>query len=152
VEARTKKWLEFSLKVLAVIAPALITSYFSYRTAKVESEAKANAGYEALVSAVKDLQAAAEKSTTGVAKLEGRLETVERLALQRISAPITAPASGTIGMGSLGTLGHGSGSGSGSGYVGPLKAPKPAKSEMVFEAKELPPDLDSAYREQKAKK
>jgi hypothetical protein len=125
-----------------ILLPALITSYFSYLSAKHESDAKASAGYEALVNEVKRLQEAAEKSTLGVARLEGRLEAYEKPV--RLSG-----GSGSIGLGSVGTLGHGSGSGSGAGVLKPLDRTKLMKPEDLFQKSNLPANLDQAYEQTK---
>ena len=138
MDPHKKKLMEFGLKALAILAPALISGYFSYATAKAEANAKANAGYEALVSEVRKLQEAAEKSTTGVAKLEGRMETMEKVALRPVTlSGSTAPAGGA-GMGVLSAP-----------PLKPLDRTKLMKPEDLFQKSELPPNLDSAYKQSK---
>lgn len=69
--------MNFVLKAVVVIVPALITSYFSYRSAKVESVAHASAGYEILLKSVDKLSAVAAENEKNIARLQGHLEAVE---------------------------------------------------------------------------
>jgi len=86
---QTKQLASWAGKIAAVILPALVTSYFSYRTALVESGAKvatssahAEAGYEVTVEA---LQRLAEK----VAELRGAVTV-----LQVVGVPVSGPVQG----------------------------------------------------------
>jgi len=75
----------FLLKVIAVVAPALITSYYGYHTTKLEigaktdkTDEKAEAGYSTLMPAVEKLGLKLEDESRLLARLEGRLDGLEK--------------------------------------------------------------------------
>jgi len=72
------------LVLLVVAIPPLITSYFSYRAAKVEAQMKANetkaeaeAGYAATKVAVEELQKNDKEYSKAIAELSGHVRAVE---------------------------------------------------------------------------
>lgn len=124
-------------RMLLVILPTLITAYFSYRSAKVEADAKASAGYSTLLQSQQDLQKAfsdhlkADEQHTSELGTEVRL--LKEMVLRLYSAdhgtrPRAAPASASAAP--VGALGHAS------KPSAPMFAP--------YQAKELPPTLDAA--------
>jgi len=75
----------FLLKVIAVVAPALITSYYGYHTAKLEigvktdkADEKAEAGYSTLMPAIEKLGLKLEEESKLLARLEGRFDGLEK--------------------------------------------------------------------------
>lgn len=127
----------WALKILGVILPALVTGYFSYRSAMHESKARvqqaqahaeivknqAAAGYEILLKAIDRLSATAAENGKEVAELKGRLDGIWASMSRR-----------------HGGLGH-----AGGGRA-PASAPDAGdlKTPSIFK-KALPKNLDSAY-------
>jgi len=112
-------------KLLLVIAPAFVTSYYSYHTAKFEADAKsastnakAEAGYQTLVDVV--------------FKHEERIRMLEAIKTAPPPEPIRRRGGGGAGYGSLGGIGtigaHSSGAGGGGASV--LTQPVPV-SKLV---------------------
>lgn len=118
-----RKFWSWAGKLALIAVPALISGVTSYMKSKVEAEATGKASYETLQKAFVDLHEdfdALQKRTEG---LEGQLAEVrkekERPVLLRappvMSGPplvLSAPDAGTgsIGIGSIGVMGHGIGS------------------------------------------
>lgn len=85
------------LAVAAAAVPAAISGYFSYKSASAEADAakmKAELTYETLVEKVNELQDDAEMRSLEAAKVEGRLDVVEKICTQKSVgfAPFRPPA------------------------------------------------------------
>lgn len=167
----------WSGKVAAVLLPALVTSYYSYRSSKYETEMKAEANkaraevvYQTLIDSVDKLSKAVEQSQKALeeerrfsAKVEGRLLAIETFVTR--TQPSAHPARTTIGEGAAAaprTGGSGSGRGSGglgaTGAIGRTSAVPTTPSRPVVKApvfappaelpKNLPRTLDLAIAKQ----
>ena len=152
-------------KVAGTIITALATSYYAYRTTKVEAESKvalakvqAEAGYSTLADAVGQLTAAAEQNRKLLdderlysAKLEGRILSIEGLIHSGVTSIRQTPTHrDRDSSGGLADIGGSSGRGFGTGSGG---AARSAPTIVVRPAnlpappplpKKLPPTLDEA--------
>lgn len=102
-----KAKLVMVLKILGVIGPAIGSWY----TAREQSQNETEKAYSALADAVKELQSSAKV-------LEQNQERIWQLTItghRPVAEPTAAPRGEGIGLGSIGTIGHGAGTGSGFG-------------------------------------
>lgn len=158
---KAKVALEWGSKSLLVIIPALATGYFSMRESRIAADiemarinAKAAAGYETLVEAVKEMDGRvkasedeARKLATFAAKLELRLDTLATTYVDRVEEePSTARRRGGGGIRSS-TIETIMGRGAAATPVEPdklFKAGKPAAK-----AARLPKTLEDAVEQMK---
>jgi hypothetical protein len=127
---KTEYWF---VRVLVVCVPALATSYFSYRTAKVESEAKAvkvsekvetkaEAGYDEMLSAVKHIDDELKEQRKDLYEMKGHIAALEALSVKH-----------TLGSGAGAGTGQGFGSGAGGVRPGGVQAStKPVPMGMTI--------------------
>ena len=145
------------LKVLGILIPAVVTSYFSYRQAIFElhvgsasTKNQAQAGYTMLVEAVEKTGKAIDEIAKEMAKLEGRLLSMEARLNTRSTESDTAlltsaPAQRTsVTTARVGGVGRGSGSSS----IRGTSLPVPSASEPKKVFKSLPKTLDEAVQVQ----
>ena len=118
--------------IVAGVIVAVTPSFFTYLQSRDELKAKyqqtndeAAAGYKTLVESVKELQGAVKEQHDYIVKLEGHVEALEKMRRTNV-----------VGVGTPGTVGHGSGNGTGQGF-GSGHSDEP-KSDLKPPA---PPDL-----------
>jgi hypothetical protein len=123
-----KKLTYYGFRLLAVVIPALITSYFSYRSAKVEAEGnstvKTAAGYKATYTVIQDMQDQLKQQSLAIATLSGEVQALRdmmSLGPQSDVAPVRHKA--THGLVTLSSISLGTGGGTG---VSPSPSPAPA--------------------------
>lgn len=90
----TKKTVMYYVyRLLAIMGPVLVTSYFTYRSAKYETEV----GYETMVKAVDALQKVSKDQATAISELNGEVKVLQDMLSGHMNKPRPAkPAEATL--------------------------------------------------------
>ena len=124
------------------IVTCFISGYFSYSKSKFEAEI----GYKELADAVKEIQPALQHLELKVAKLEGRIDS-----LQHMATPVTSSGQGYgAGVGRLGGTGHAGAAPRPVPVVpAPTPPPHPVGGVPYRPMKALPDTLNDAVQQMK---
>ena len=87
VQDPNKKFQYWGFRLLIVIIPTLITSYFSYRSAEVEAEGhstvKTAAGYKATYNVIQEMQDQLKQQSIALATLTGEVQALRDMMMMR---------------------------------------------------------------------
>jgi hypothetical protein len=134
VQDPNKKFQYWGFRLLIVIIPTLITSYFSYRSAEVESEGHSTvrtaAGYKATYNVIQDMQEQLKQQSIALATLTGEVQALRDMMMMPREHASAEPAhkggklkGGVITLGEIAVEGH-----VGVGAGGPLAPAAPSQA------------------------